>query len=786
MNRILYVLMIATIISCGNNKENQPRTTLNFDNDWYFTLNDSTNLFVEPQTNNLWKRISIPHDWSIEHELSEKNPSGNRGAFAVGGIGWYKKTFEIPVDQIKKNIILLFEGIYKDADIWINDQHVVFHKHGYLSFNIDITSYIKFGSTNTILIKVDNTNLPHDRWYSGCGIYRHVWINYVSDIHIPIWGPYITTPEISKEKAVVKINTTITDKSNQFKEVRIETSIANHKGEIQATQILENQKLADTTVVKQSIVVTTPRLWTLDDSYMYKAIQKIYNGNKLVDEIETSFGIRSISFSADKGFHLNGARIFLKGVNIHHDAGCEGSAVSDHTWYTRLLTLKEMGVNTIRLAHNPHSPQLLNMCDTMGILLISEAFDKWGEKNSFGFREHWRRYVKDFIDRDRNHPSIIIWSLGNEVAEAKTPLGTKLMKGLADFVHEYEPTRPVTVAIQPPGRADNYKPWEIAYEMDIVSLNYQSQFYAQDKEKNNFIILGSEMLPYYTRNNVGLIKGETEKYLPINPYPKSEQYAIGHIIWAGIDYLGEAVQPWPLKGWENAPISTTGFKKPFFYFMQSIYSDKPMVHIAVRDKKNTRQTGKYGWDWPNVASHWNWQPTDSPLEIYIYSNCDSVELILNGKSLGVNNERDSTRLFFVYQVSYESGEIVAKGMKNGKEYFYSMNTAKKAHSIQLSAIRNILSAGPNEICHLIAEIFDEKGIKVQNENRDIRFTIEGPGEIVGVDNGDLWSLESYKTNHRETRDGQCLVVLKAIDKGDIKVKAESAGLSGGSILIKSR
>ncbi|MCK5469573.1 MAG: DUF4982 domain-containing protein [Cyclobacteriaceae bacterium] len=783
MYKIVYLFILVTIISCNKTNNDSIRTIENFDNDWFFTLNDSTNLFEESHKESDWSKIRVPHDWSIEAEPSMDNPSGKRGGYVIGGIGWYKKTFEVPVEQRQKNIVLLFEGVYKDADIWVNNHHVSFHKHGYLSFNLDITDYIQFDNTNTILIKINNSDLPHDRWYSGSGIYRHVWINYLSDVHIPIWGTYITTSEITIEKAVVDLKTTITNKS-QVSEVKIETSIANHNGEIVCSQLIKNQKLNDTTNISQSLIIDNPRLWTLDDPYMYKSIQKIYIKNTLIDEFEMPFGIRSIEYSVDKGFILNGDSIFLKGVNIHHDAGSEGSAVSDHTWYTRLLMLKEMGVNTIRLSHNPHSPHLLNMCDTMGILLISEAFDKWGEKRAFGFRKHWKKYTKDFIDRDRNHPSVIMWSLGNEVSEAKTTLGPKIMKGLADFVHEYEPTRPVTVAIRPPGHADNYKPSDMAFEMDIVSLNYQSQFYAQDKERYNFIILGSEMLPYYTRNNIGLLKGEMEKYLPINSYIESEKHSIGHIIWAGIDYLGEAAQPWPLKGWENAPINTAGFKKPFFYFMQSLYSDKPMVHIAVRDKENKKQIGKYGWDWPIVASHWNWTKADTPLEIFLYSNCDSVELILNGKSLGLNKEKDPEKLYFEYQAAFEAGEILAKGMKDGKEYYHKLNTAKKAHSILLSASRNIMPAHRNETCHIIAEIVDENGIKVQHKNHVISFSIEGSGEIIGVDNGDMWSTESYKSIHRETRNGECLAIVKANEKGKITVNATAEGLISNSVVIE--
>ncbi|NJM16405.1 MAG: glycoside hydrolase family 2 protein, partial [Bacteroidales bacterium] len=399
---------------------------------------------------------------------------------------------------------------------------------------------------------------------------------------------------------------------------------------------------------------------------MYSAKHKVYLHGKLVDEYITPFGIRSIRFSPEDGFQLNGQRVFLKGGNIHHDAGCLGAAADSWTLYKRLSSLKEMGCNAIRLAHNPHSPELLNICDTMGILVINELIDKWEVNTyttpdgkwtvplpSFDFKTNWEDYLRRFVDRDKNHPSVILWSVGNEVVEADQLLGAEIMGRMRDYLHKYEPSRPVTAAIQPPGHT-NGKPWPMAFNMDVVSYNYLSQYYKDDKEKYNFIILGSETLPYYTRD-VKSEKENQELYTPVNSFFEAEKYAIGHIIWSGIDYLGEAVQPWPLKGWENAPINTAGFKKPFFYYLKSIFTTAPMVYIAVRDKNHAGQVGKYGWDWPVVKSHWNWEQQLSPLDIVVYSNCQAVELFLNGKTLGTNSIKNANQGYFEFKVPYQQG-----------------------------------------------------------------------------------------------------------------------------------
>ncbi|NJN28344.1 MAG: glycoside hydrolase family 2 protein [Cyclobacteriaceae bacterium] len=672
MKRILFFLVsIGLLVSCENRDELNTRVSSSFNDGWKFLL---LNENQKPTYDNQgWQNTDIPHDWSIESGFSETSKTGGRGGYFSGGIGWYLKTFQVPTEHIDKHAIIEFDGVYKDADIWVNDIHVGHHQHGYLSFFFDITSFISKDSTNTILVKVDNSDLPHDRWYSGAGIYRNVRLTYVPDVHIPVWGTYITTSQKSLDTAAVHIDIAVKNLAKNEVPVYIITEIIDANRKLVATHQSKTQTIKDSLNLRQNIDLTNVTQWSLSNPYMYQARHRVFVSDEEIDHYVTSFGIRNITYTKD-GFFLNNEKVFLKGVNIHHDAGCEGSAVSNWTMYTRLKTLKEMGCNTIRLSHNPHAPELLNMCDTMGILVIAEAFDKW-EVNSFttpdgrwtvplpafGFKEHWKKYTTDFIKRDRNHPSVIMWSLGNEVVEAAEPLGVEVMSRLKRLVSDLEPGRPVTAAIQPPGHHPDLRPWEIAFNMDIVSYNYQSQFFKADKEKYDFIILGSETLPYYTRDNMKEIVHGGEHYLPVNSFFEAQKHAIGHLIWAGIDYFGEAVKPWPQKGWENAPINTAGFKKPFFYFLQSLYSDKPMAHIVVRDMTASGVVGKYGWDWPVVKSHWNWEHIEDSLQIQVYSNCEEIALYLNDTLVATNGKKDEKQGYFAFTAPYTKGALKAVG-----------------------------------------------------------------------------------------------------------------------------
>lgn len=788
---IFFLSIFISVVGCDRRsaQSDQIRYKKNIDLSWEFQIFKDS-LEEKKSLNKTWNEINLPHDWSIEGPFDINNTSGKPGAYLPGGIGWYQKKIEIPKNIRNHRVIIEFDGIYKDADIWLNDHFLGHRANGYLSFFYDLTPYLDKIGTNILKIRVDNSNLPHDRWYSGCGIYRHVWLNFVPDVHVPVWGTSITTPLITKNNASVTIKTAIKNNSGQAQNCILKTIVSSPEKK-EVTSVKSDVTISKDSVINivQNLDISNPELWLLEKPGLYKALSQIYINNKLYDEYETNFGIRDIRFTADEGFILNNKKVLMKGVNIHHDAGCLGSAVPDMAVYRRLKILKEMGCNAIRLSHNPHSAELISMCDTMGILLIGEAFDKWGP--AFNYSINWENDLRDFLSRDRNHPSIVLWSVGNEVSEVDKPSGVEILKKMVAFVHNYEPSRPVTCALLP-GRQKSGEPWEMSFFMDVVGYNYMSQYYEPDHKKYpKMIILGSETLPFYTRNNLekDLWKKDiSKKYTDGNSFFKVGDFVAGHFIWAGIDYLGEAVQPWPLKGWENGVINTCGFRKPYSFYIQSLYSDNPLVHIAVLDELNTRQTGKKGWDWPPVKSSWNW-PWDSSkkLTVYTYSSCESVELLINGKSLGEKHLKDFKQKMIEWKIPYEKGELLAIGKNAGKEVArHNLVTAGVPEKIKLIPDYTHMKANNEDIIHVTACVVDKNGTLCQDNNFLVEFNLSSKAKIIGVDNGDLWSNEPYKSNKRETRDGMALCIIQAgNEKGDIVLKAFSKGIIGDSISIKT-
>lgn len=794
---ISVILFLLIALSCSSGQRDPVRYREKINSNWEFRkFSDASQ--EKGSADLMWEKVDLPHDWSIFGPFDQQNPSGRSGGYLPGGIGWYKKEIIVPASYKNHRMIIEFDGVYKDADIFINDRLLGHRTNGYLSFCYDLTPYLIKNGKNILKVRVDNTDLPHDRWYSGCGIYRHVWINYVPDVYIPVWGTYITTPEITNDNSKVRIGTEILNKGKKDQNCVLKTIIVSPAGVEVASNSSDFNVTADSSVnIVQNIDIPNPQLWSLESPLLYKAKSQIFTNNRLSDEYESSFGIRKIEFTPDRGFLLNGKKVIMKGVNIHHEAGGFGSAVPDMAIHRRLAILKEMGCNSIRLSHNPHSPVLLSMCDTMGILLIDEAFDKWGLDGSVkqrsappDFRKNWKSDLKDLIVRDRNHPSVVLWSVGNEVKEIEDPSGVEMLKTLVDFVHDFEPSRPVTCALFP-GRQANGEPYEMAFYMDVVSYNYMSQYYEQDHKKYpEMILLGSETLPYYTRNNLGSRLWEKDistKYIPGNSFFKVGDFVAGHFIWSGIDYLGEASQPWPLRGWETGLINTCGFQKPFSYYIRSLYSDEPMVYIAVRDELENHRAGKTGWDWPPVKNKWNW-PFDEnkKLTVYTYTTCESVELLLNGKSLGLKSLKDFPDKMIEWKVPYQKGELLAVGKIAGKETVrYKVTTAGTPEKIMLLPDRTEISANGEDVVHVTAMVVDEDGTVCQDNNVPVEFLISEKGKIVAVDNGDLWSDEPYKSNRREIRDGKALCVVQSgMVTGEIVLRANSPGLTGDSIRIK--
>src|SRR5690625_3685123 len=507
------------------------------DFDWLFYKGDPQGAHELEFDDSNWKILNIPHDWSVEEQFNENNPSGQSGGFLPGGIGWYRKHFDLPEVASEKKVYIYFDGVYRNSEVWCNGHFVDKRPYGYVGFFYDLTSYVNYEEGNIIAVRVDNSDQPNCRWYTGSGIYRSVWLRICEPLHINNWGTYITTPKITETEATVDVETTVKNNYETAKNFTLETLIYDEADQL-ATKKFKDIVIeaGETLNVCQSLIVQDPQLWSTDSPNLYRALSRLTTNDKIIDDYTTTFGIRDVRFTSNLGMTVNSKLVKLKGVNIHHDAGSVGSAVPVRILESRLQTLKNIGCNAIRCSHNPPDKELLNLCDRMGFLVIDESFDKWwcdqygyGEK----FKNWWKADLESMLLRDRNHPSIIMWSVGNEVEEQGSQRTVNTLKMLVDHVHKFEPSRPVTCAIRPPGEIDGIKDFEekmaiimsMAEHMDIVSLNYQEQWYDELKKRNSkIIIVGSETFPFFRGN-----KDYLKAFESINPWFDVERndYVIG-------------------------------------------------------------------------------------------------------------------------------------------------------------------------------------------------------------------------------------------------------------------
>jgi beta-galactosidase len=525
---------------------------------------------------------------------------------------------------------------------------------------------------------------------------------------------------------------------------------------------------------------------------MYSVLTLLKNDQDVCDEYKTPFGIRRARFDKDIGFVLNGEQVKLKGVCIHQDAGSLGTAVPKRAWERRLEILKSIGCNAIRTSHNPPSPELLDLCDRMGFVVIDEAFDKWDAPYGRWFKEWWRKDLTDMVRRDRNHPSVIIWSVGNEVSNQGKPEFIEQLKSLVDLTHKVDPTRPVTCALKPAkvtSREKNAKAvTTIARLMDVVSCNYQEQWFEDyRKEYPEIIIIASESYPYYRGKNL-----DYKAFEPLNPWLEAVEhgYVAGTFYWTGIDYLGEAEDGWPSHGWNCSLIDTCGFVRPFAYLQESVWTKKPMVHIAVVDDSlDVSKPTKDHWGWPKMDSHWNLpQLAGKKVKVVTFTNCSAVELLVNGKSMGCKRLKDFPDKMITWPVLYKPGRIEARGIDQGYvRAKHKLQTAGDPAQIRLRADRDKIRADGRDLCYVDVQITDKDGVLVPTAKHEIRFTVEGPGEIVGVDNGDLSSMESYKSNKRAAFHGRAQVVIQSARKpGTITLYAHAAGLPARQVVVDAR
>jgi beta-galactosidase len=806
-NRILVAGFLAILCSLSNysckmkmnEKVNElavikeGRSEILFDAGWRFYRGEVSGAEMEKFNDSAWRMLDLPHDWSIEDIPGTNSPfdssaiGGIDAGYLVGGTGWYRKTFYADSDIKRKVIHLQFDGIYMNADVWLNGQHLGNHPYGYTSFMYDITGKLLPGQNNTVAVRVRNEG-RNSRWYSGSGIYRHVWISAMEPLHIGLWGTFITTPVVETSAAKVNVRTSVFNESGKSEEVILVTRIMNaNKIEVAKTESNQTIESGNNFEFNQDLAVSSPSLWTVDSPVLYTAVNEIYcmNGkvmSKVIDKVENKFGIRTISLSAEKGFILNNKPLKLKGGCMHHDNGPLGAAAYDRAEERRVELMKTSGFNAIRCAHNPPSPAFLAACDRMGILVIDEAFDMWMEEKN-PEDEWWQRDINSMVLRDRNHPSVIFWSIGNEVPERGKPEGATLANTLASYVRTLDPTRPVTSAV------NSVSPDKDPYFaiLDISGYNYAISNYVSDhKRLPERIMFGSE--------SYALEAYDYWMAVLDNPW------VIGDFVWTGYDYLGEASIGWlgyPHEGsfypWSLAycgDIDICGWKRPQSYYRDALWKDN-QLSVFVKPPKpsfelNPKKEVWSKWEWQDVVASWNWNGYENqPLQVSVYSSCEEVELFLNNKSLGKKKTDRSTEFTSVWEVPYQPGVLKAIGFSGTKQInSTTLQTANEVTQIKLTADRNKIKADGQDLCYVSVELTDAGGNRNPKAENLVSFEISGPGTIVGVGNANPVSLESYQQHHRKAWQGRCLVIIKSENKaGEIQLKAVSAGLNTSEISI---
>ncbi len=811
MKKVLSLALMMVIISHAIYARNPrpARYHLLMDRDWKFILGDEKGAEAIGFNDNAWRKLDLPHDWSSEGEFKKDEPTGGGGGYLPTGIGWYRKTFKLPSSVNGKQVSIQFDGVYMNSEVWINGHSLGKRPNGYISFVYDLTPYLQKGN-NTIAVRVDNSNQPNSRWYAGSGIYRHVWLNITNNVHIAQWGTYITTPNISVESATVSIKTKVNNNGSNILDATLTSTITDESGkQVAQNSMPVSMQAKSSNDIMQQIEVKSPVLWSVDAPHLYTMHSVVKAGNKIVDEFDSPFGIRKIEYSNVNGFMLNGKRLKMNGVCLHHDGGCVGAAVPIKIWQERLKLLKEMGCNAIRTSHNPVAPEVLDLCDKMGFLVMDEAFDVWETqkvKNDYHlyFDEWWKRDVTDQIHRDRNHPSIVMWSAGNEIPDQTKDRGVELIKDVLATYHSEDPTRPVTTANDDIAADNGSTKLAFMDAEDIVGYNYVDRwherrelFYGLDHyDHPQWKMVGTESeslrnAPFYSLGNdmtkvrpnylSGMVRAELLwKFVAVH------DYVIGDFMWTGIDYLGEAF--WPGKGSSSGEIDMINLPKDGFYFYQSQWEQKPVLHLF---------------------PHWNWQGREGQIiPVLAYTNCDTVELFVNGKSYGMKmqefprqgnsggwNKYDkpdvsitTADLHLSWDVPYEPGTIKAVGRKNGKQVIIDeIHTSGKPAALQLSVDSGAVNADGSDVALVHINVVDANGNVVPDADNLINFSVSGNGKLIGVDTGNQRDDSSFKLNNRKAFKGRAYAVIQAGRKaGDITLTVQSDGLQQASVKIASQ
>jgi beta-galactosidase len=798
MNKlIIYLLLLIALQTSAQ------RSIIDFNSNWKFHLGNDSLAFQPSHDDKAWRTLSLPHDWSIELPFDEKAPASNQGGSLPGGIGWYRKTFTLPSSSNNKKVFIEFDGVYRNSEVWINGHYLGKRPYGYVSFEYELSDYLKFEKEeNVIVVKVDNSQQPNSRWYSGSGIYRDVKLLIKQDVYFPSNSIFITTFSAGIGKISVKFQTEIRNASTFKKHFQLQFQIFDQNNSLVLNKITNQENLVGDNHSGYLIHwfdLPNPKLWSPTSPYLYKVVVKVLVDGNIKDEYESRLGIRSIKFDAAKGFFLNGKHTLLKGVCMHHDLGALGAAFNKSAAERQLKILKEMGCNAIRTSHNPPAAAFLDLCDSMGFLVMDEAFDMWKKKkNKFDynidFNEWHKRDLEAMVKRDRNHPSVIIWSIGNEIREQFDSTGTTLTKEMVETIKRSDATRPVTSALTENVPSKNFI--TKANSLDVLGFNYKEFDYDSLPARfPNMPIIAAETASALSTRGAYILPADSMRIWPpdskttktgnaeltCNAYDntyaywgnthekswlavKKKPWMAGLFVWSGFDFIGEPVPyPYPARSSYYGIVDLAGFPKDVYYMYQSEWTDKPVLHLF---------------------PHWNWKAADT-VDVWSYfNNADEVELFLNGKSQGTRRKLGDS-LHVSWKVKYETGTLKAISRKNGRIVLEkTIKTAGKPFAIKLTVDRRIIHPNKNELCFVKAEVVDEKDNPVPDADNEIKFSINGKGIIVATDNGYQADLTSFKYSTRKAYNGLCLAIVQPeTSSGTFEIKAESAGLKYGIVQV---
>ncbi len=836
---LLPVLALWSLFAARTMADDSPRLRSSMDFGWKFFAGDTEGAQGAGFDDSKWEGVDLPHDWSIYGAFDQNAASGGGGGYLPTGVGWYRKTFVAP-DSFRGRLVRVeFDGVYENSEVGINGHFLGRRPFGYIGFAYEVGTYLNFGGRgNVIAVRVDNSFQPNSRWYSGSGIDRHTWLSVTDFLAIEPGGIFVDTPVVSADLGVIQVATEIANRRGEgAKFTLISTLVDGDGNEVQSASSQDELEAGESGKITQQIRVENPRLWSVGDPYVYTLRSEVRVGDEVVDRVQTPFGIRSAVFDVGRGFLLNGIPVKLNGVCLHGDGGSVGAAVPVGVWRRRLELLKQMGCNAIRTSHNPPAPEFLDLCDRMGFVVMDEAFDEWTAGKTPGgyhrFFDEWsQRDLVDFIRRDRNHPCVVLWSAGNEIQEQVLPGGADVLRPLVETFHREDPTRPVTAACDKIFAEPISAPPEFAGLLDVVGYNYVDRwleragtYYSEDRERfperrfvgTESVSMGgirgdyrgwfagastqpaAEVVLPPTTMPGGLTGVGRRRFRPPPPtnrqvdveqlykFVRTNDYVSGDFMWTGIDYLGEAF--WPAQSASFGVLDTCGFKKDGYYFYQSQWTTTPMVHLF---------------------PHWNWRGHEGEIiPVIAYTNCDTVELVVNGKSFGVKGYefprrgmmedygnypprarevRTTADLHLEWDVPYEAGTVRAIGKINGKVVATEeIQTTGDAAGVVISADKNVMGADGRDVVHITASIVDGEGRMVPTSDNEVTFDIQGPGKLIGVDNGNPVDHAGFKVNHCKAFGGLCLAIVQATrDGGVIRISASSPGLKGAGIEILSK